>query len=102
MHCEPCGSEIDLRPAQRHEFGDAQSMPEAHQDCQCVAAAMSTPFPGGLDQPLDLRWRQVFALAATLSVRAATGGHSLAVTSGGAWYCSQSSGWHACRSFAKH
>jgi hypothetical protein len=38
-------------------------MPIGHQDHQCVPRAVSSPFPGRLDELLDLGSRQIFAVA---------------------------------------
>src|SRR5262249_41416923 len=53
---------IDLRPFQFAKLGRSQSMAKRHEEHRCVP--MSVPISlCGLDQPFDLVWGEVFALA---------------------------------------
>ena len=63
--------ELDLVPAQVHQFGSAQAVPVGHQDHGGVAVAPAVSL-GGLHQPLDLGLGQVFA-GAQLGVGGASG-----------------------------
>jgi hypothetical protein len=46
-------------------------MPVAHQDCQRVPLTIPASLLGGIDEPLDLGWRQVLTLATIFGVRPA-------------------------------
>src|SRR5262249_12384778 len=52
--------EVDLLPAQVHQLGGPQTMPEGQQDHGGVAMAPAV-VSGGLNQPLDLALGQVLA-----------------------------------------
>src|SRR5262249_24068889 len=52
--------EVDLLPAQVHQLGGPQTMPEGQQDHGGVAMAPAV-VPGSLNQPLDLALGQVLA-----------------------------------------
>lgn len=59
----------DLRPAQRDQLADPQTMPVTHQNRQRVTLTISAALLGGRNQKIDLGRRQVLTLAAIFGVR---------------------------------
>jgi hypothetical protein len=49
--------QIDLRPTQRTQFLGTQTVPIRHQDCRCIAWAITPSLPRSFDQPLHFRFR---------------------------------------------
>jgi hypothetical protein len=52
--------EVDCVPAQGHEFGRAQPVPEGDQDYGLVPVTVAVAGAGRLAQPIDLGFGQVF------------------------------------------
>src|SRR5215467_2508975 len=58
---EDAALEVDLLPAQGHEFGHPEPMPIGEKHHGRVPMAMPPEPPCGRDQRVDFPWREIFA-----------------------------------------